>query len=396
MPRRYNRLELERIPKSDRTAPDRCEPHARGVCPPYKVGDHVLVVGRFALASPHSESNSDGLIVYHAMRNVTAKWVTADGVAIPKTPAAAPPAALPAAAATAPVPPAATVSNDAARRSLAAFAHANRSFTLGQLADAEAADREAIAAWPDNHVAWYGLGGAFAMAGDWHGAADAFGHAAALRPDVAMYQMWLGAALYMADPHGTADGFARSWQHLAAAVALEPALWRAQYYIGKIHAARGEDRLAAEAFSRAIADAPARGAVYVALTNLYLRWDYTDQALAVSQQGTLHATGNDVKAIWFDLGRAYDDKGLRTQAIDAYGKALDLDSLDGQALFQRGVDYAQLHEDANARRDLEAYLDDRRRDSRRDGLDGGAPCAPRPRGPRRPPRALVGRRASTR
>lgn len=81
VPRPYNKLEIERIKKADRNLanyPDRCEPGekdpAKNVCPPYAVGDQVEVTGKFAVASPHSERNSDGLLVFKSMKNITKSW----------------------------------------------------------------------------------------------------------------------------------------------------------------------------------------------------------------------------------------------------------------------------------------------------------------------------------
>jgi hypothetical protein len=81
VPRPYNKLEMERIKKKDRTLemyPDRCEPNekdaAKAICPPYAIGDQVEVTGTWKLASPHSERNSDGLLVYKRMKNVTKNW----------------------------------------------------------------------------------------------------------------------------------------------------------------------------------------------------------------------------------------------------------------------------------------------------------------------------------
>jgi hypothetical protein len=81
VPRPYNKLEMERIKKKDRTLenyPDRCEPGekdpAKNICPPYQVGDEVEVVGMFKLSSPHSERHSDGLLVYKRMKNITQGW----------------------------------------------------------------------------------------------------------------------------------------------------------------------------------------------------------------------------------------------------------------------------------------------------------------------------------
>lgn len=89
VPRPYNKLELERIKKPDRNQPDRCEPNEKDpkkmVCPPYKVGDQVEITGSWKMASPHSERNSDGLLVYKSMKNVTQNWESppADASATP-------------------------------------------------------------------------------------------------------------------------------------------------------------------------------------------------------------------------------------------------------------------------------------------------------------------------
>ena len=44
--------------------------------PPYKVGDQVVVTGTWTTSSPHGESNTDGLLVYKQMKNVTQNWET--------------------------------------------------------------------------------------------------------------------------------------------------------------------------------------------------------------------------------------------------------------------------------------------------------------------------------
>jgi hypothetical protein len=81
VPRPYNKLEMERIKKPERnfgTYPDRCEPNEKdpkkAICPPYTVGDEVTITGPFKVSSPHSERNSDGLLVYKKMKNITQNW----------------------------------------------------------------------------------------------------------------------------------------------------------------------------------------------------------------------------------------------------------------------------------------------------------------------------------
>lgn len=44
------------------------------VVPPYKLGDEVIVTGEWKVTSPHGEKNSDGLLVYKTMKNITQNW----------------------------------------------------------------------------------------------------------------------------------------------------------------------------------------------------------------------------------------------------------------------------------------------------------------------------------
>jgi hypothetical protein len=68
VPRPPNKKEIERLPKE--------EIAAWPAVPPYAVGDEMVVTGEWRLASPHSERNSDGLLVYKKLRNVTQNWET--------------------------------------------------------------------------------------------------------------------------------------------------------------------------------------------------------------------------------------------------------------------------------------------------------------------------------
>lgn len=61
--------------------------------PPYKVGDQVIVTGTWTTSSPHGENNTDGLLVYSKMKNVTQNWETPalDPNALPPATIAPPP-----------------------------------------------------------------------------------------------------------------------------------------------------------------------------------------------------------------------------------------------------------------------------------------------------------------
>lgn len=79
VPRVFNRQEMKNTPnKKDRDVdPLKCEPKEdpkKTLCGPYAVGDEVVITGSFKTSSPHSERNSDGLIVYKKMKNITQNW----------------------------------------------------------------------------------------------------------------------------------------------------------------------------------------------------------------------------------------------------------------------------------------------------------------------------------
>jgi hypothetical protein len=96
VPRPYNKLEMERMKKQDRTDPLKCEPGEKdpkkSICPPYAVGDEVSVTGTFKTSSPHSERNSDGLLVYKKLKNITQNWETPDIAPPPGSPTTPTPA----------------------------------------------------------------------------------------------------------------------------------------------------------------------------------------------------------------------------------------------------------------------------------------------------------------
>jgi hypothetical protein len=78
VPRPYYKIELERLSKEELRNPpaNRCDAKdpKKAACPPYKVGDKVEITGTWKLSSPYSERNSDGLLVYKRMKNVTQNW----------------------------------------------------------------------------------------------------------------------------------------------------------------------------------------------------------------------------------------------------------------------------------------------------------------------------------
>jgi tetratricopeptide (TPR) repeat protein len=220
----------------------------------------------------------------------------------------------------------------------------------------------AIKEWPGNHVAYYGLAVVHMQNTDWRSAREAIEMALAIEPKKGIYNMMLGHVLYeasvvearaaQAKQQGTSPDQVRvdtstinsdkALGYLTYATKLDPQLWRASYDIGRIYRDRGEPRWAAEALDEAVRNAPNEAGPWIALVELYRRWDYTDEAIAVATAGTAELPN--------------DDKLQYTDAIAAYTKVLELQPDNAKALFARGQAYAHKRDRKRAKADLEAYL----------------------------------------
>jgi tetratricopeptide (TPR) repeat protein len=221
-----------------------------------------------------------------------------------------------------------------------------------QIAIAEC--RAATEVWPDNHLAWYAWASAHLARQEWSEAKAAAEHAVTLRPDRAMYQLYHGIALYEAERR---LGAARD--ALTTAVRLEPALWRAHYYLGRIYRDLGDARRAAEQFSATIRTHPGYRFAYIALCELYRGRDRVEQALAVAQLGAANVPAAEAAELWIEVGIAHEatgDAGALDRAIEAYGRALATKPGDALAKLQRGQLHLRRGELASAERDLEDAL----------------------------------------
>lgn len=228
--------------------------------------------------------------------------------------------------------------NEARNDSINAANEGAKAYGQKQYETAIAAYQRATEKWGDNHNAWYGLGAAYAGKQDWTHAADAMSHAVQLVPEQGMYQMYYGRFLYEKAVQGARDeearrenkkpeevvpdltsvNFEKPLQHLQEAVKLNNDLWRAHYYIGRIYRDTGKSKEAADELTKALQAGPIDPGPWVALAELYRRWDYTDQAIQIAEAGTAVVPGSNEKSdIWFEVGMGYDDKRLNDKAIDA-------------------------------------------------------------------------------
>jgi tetratricopeptide (TPR) repeat protein len=237
--------------------------------------------------------------------------------------------------------------------------------------------KAALALWPHDHGAWYGLTVAHARKLEWTDAAAAMERAAGLEPRNAGYQQVHGMMLYEATVQQAraAQAAAQGKQpdeivvdehaldHKAAlaklllSAHLDRSLWRTHFYIGRIHRQRGDARAAAEAFDEAVRGAPPEASPYVALVELYRRWGYVDEAIAIARLGATHVAAPDERAdVLYMLGFAHDEKREDAAALEAYTKALAAKPDLAPALMMRAQVYLRLKNTAAAKADLEAYL----------------------------------------
>jgi tetratricopeptide (TPR) repeat protein len=266
--------------------------------------------------------------------------------------------------------------NEARNDSIRALNECNKAYGARQYETAIAACNRAVEKWADNHLAWYSLGGAHAQKHDWPHAADAMSHAVQLAPEQGMYQLQYGRFLYekaiqtareeTAKREGkkpeeveadlSSVNFEKPLQHLQEAIKLNNDLWRAHYYIGRIYRDTGKAKEAAEELTKALQAGPIDFGPWVALAELYRRWDYTEQAIQIAEAGTAAVPGTNEKSdIWFEVGMGYDDKRSHDKAIDAFTKAIEARRDNHRAKFQRGQAYYRKGDLANAKRDLEEF-----------------------------------------
>jgi tetratricopeptide (TPR) repeat protein len=269
-------------------------------------------------------------------------------------------------------------SNDARNSSVKAANEGAKAMGQNQWETAIERYQKAIERYRDNHAAWYYLAYAYSKKNDWKNAVDAAQNAVQLARDQPMYQLFYGLALYekakqqAAEQQAAKDGkkpeeivpdmsgvsFEKPLQHLAEAVKLNPDLWRAHYYLGRIYRDTGKVKEAAEAFTKALQSVPPQAAPWVALADLYRQWDYTNEALTVATQGVapnILPDSNEAGDLWYIVGMAYDDKSQFEKSIDAYSKALELRRDLHVAKFQRGQAYYKMGNFPNAKRDLEEF-----------------------------------------
>jgi len=358
VPRAPTKAERQKLPKA--------ELKAWPAVPRVAVGDYVAVTGIWGTQAAH-DSNPDGLLIYKSFERAT-------------PPAAAPPPSAPARAVKDPeiaivtsAPMRKSIAPDVRNESVDHVNACNKAIVAKRYDAALAECKTAANLWDGNHLAWYAWASAHMAKSEWRPAKVASERAVALRPDLAMYQLYYGISLYEAERERVRDEQAAR-EHkkpqdvvinptllrldaardaLLRAVKLGPELWRAHFYLGRVYRDLDDPRRAAQQFSQTIAAHSTYRFGYVALIELYRLWDYTDQALAVALLGTANVPSAESSELWFQAGMAYDAKHADDSALDAFTRAIAANPDDVNAKFQRGQLYFRRGQLASARSDLE-------------------------------------------
>jgi tetratricopeptide (TPR) repeat protein len=284
----------------------------------------------------------------------------------------APPPPAPAVAVVTQAPMRKIVGTTAHNLSIDALNKCNDAINARRYQIALSACQAAVEAWDGNHLAWYAKGNAHIARDEYAAAVSALDRAAALRPDLAMYQMAYGIAQYESEVARAREERARRERNdsddgdapalkldgaraaLVRATTIAPNLWRAHGYLGFIYRDLRDPRAAAEELTLAIKANPAYRSAYIALTELYRRWALREQALAVAMLGAINVPRAGSADLWFEVGICHEEMHNNDEAIEAYSKALALTPDSPILKLHRGWLYYVKRKPAAAKRDLEA------------------------------------------
>ena len=328
-----------------------------GAAPALAAGSYVLVTGRWSAPPAQAGSSSDGVLVWSTIERATpAATPAGEPIAEPKVMEIdldRPPAQ----------PMRKFVDDQTINASIERMNACNQAVVARRYDAAIAECQSATTTWDGNHLAWYALAGAHMARRDWRQAKAAIEHAVTLRPDQAMYQLYHGIALYEAahetrrDPaHKVSTPAPRldaARDALIAAVKLGPELWRAHYYLGRVYRELDNARRAAVQFTATIRTNPGYRFAYIALIELYRRWDYAEQALTAARLGAANVPAAEAADLWFEVGIIHDARHADDQAIEAFTSAIAARPDDAGSKFERAQIYLRRGDLERARHDLE-------------------------------------------
>jgi tetratricopeptide (TPR) repeat protein len=331
----------------------------RGIDPgatPLAPGDYVTVTGPWIVPAGATSYDRDGVLAWSAVERATPP-ATAAAAAAELQPMEmmidGPPK----------IPMRRIVDEQTVDASIEHTNACNKAIVARQYETAIAECQAATTTWDGNHLAWYAWAGAHMARREWSPARTAIERAVALRPDLPMYQLYHGIVLYEAAHERARSEPSRkpvsptlkldaARDALRNAIRLAPELWRAHFYLGRVFRELDDSRRAAAQFTATIKNNPAYQLAYIALIEIYRRWDYIEQALAVATLGTTQVTGADAADLWFEIGIIHDARRADDKAIEAFSNAMAARPDDAGAKFERAQLYLRKGDLASAQRDL--------------------------------------------
>lgn len=365
VPRPPSKRERKRLPAAELAA--------WPAVPKVSVGDYVVVSGQWTTKAPRGDADSEGLLVYAGLSEAAPPAPTPATAIAPAAPRPTEPDAPPFVVTQAPMRKVVPVKVRA--ESITQLGDCNRAAATRDFDSAIRACRAATATWEGNHLAWYTLASSHMAKGQWPEARATVSRAVALRPDLGMYQLYHGVAIYeeeqqarnagvvgSSDASGVSSVDTANAALIAArdafrrAIRLNPALWRAHFYLARTYRDLDDSRRAAEHFVGTLKAYPSYRYAYLALVELFRRWGYLDSALAYAELGTRQVAGVEAVELWISVGMLCEERGAQSQALEAFGKALALRPEDGRAHLQRGQLLFRVGDLTAAKLDLEAAL----------------------------------------
>jgi tetratricopeptide (TPR) repeat protein len=199
---------------------------------------------------------------------------------------------------------------------------------------------------PTNEQAFWNLSQVYFQQQKWQDEADALQKALKLDDDDWAYHWNLG------DAEMKLTNWDQAEAELTRALQINPNLFEAEHHLGQVEMHLDKPQSAAQHLTKACQLNARKPGSFIDLTQLYLRWDYVDQALMVMQAAEANNEDPDVHLVY---GQAYDAKGDYQNAIDEFNKCL-ADAPDNyQAMFQLGMDYANIGDKQHAIDSLHAF-----------------------------------------
>ncbi len=148
---------------------------------------------------------------------------------------------------------------------------------------------------PANHKILQALATLYEKQKDWANAAETYAKAASVDDSFAVYHFRRGHALFELAKKDPAKPFDKPIEPFKKAIAKDPNLSDAYYYLGKSLYETDDEQGALEAYTKAIETRADQLAYYVDLGNLYLDLGLADNGLVVAQQGQAQAPNVKVK-----------------------------------------------------------------------------------------------------